>query len=81
MFSYGEIERVVHDQLEPPADYIRWSIVTGRLGIQAESIVSFGRKLDDDKIDLAQTILEQAEKAAEKKIKSKKTKLEKSSKK
>ena len=71
MVLYGELERVVHEDLETPMDYLRWGTVPRTLGLQAHSISLNGKRLDDNEINYAQAILEDAEKIAEKRIKKK----------
>jgi hypothetical protein len=78
MVLYGELARVVHEELEPPKDYLRWGNVPDAEALQAYSLSLNGRRLDDKEINHTKTILENAEKIAEKRIKKKMTKLTKS---
>lgn len=71
MVLYGELARVVHEDLEPPIDYLRWGDVPHVEGMQAYSLFLNGRRLDDKEINYTKSILEEAEKKAEKRIKRK----------
>jgi hypothetical protein len=71
MVLYGELARVVHEELEPPMDYLRWGAVPHAEGLQAYSLFLNGRRLDDNEINHIKAILEDSEKIAEKRIKKK----------
>ena len=77
MVLYGELARVVHEELEPPKDYLRWGAVPQIEGLQAYSLFLNRRRLDNNEINHTKTILEDAGKIAEKRIKKKMAKLAK----
>ena len=71
MILCGELERVVHGELEPPGDYVRWGTVPIAVGLQAQSISLSGKRLEETEVENARSILSKAEEIAEKRIKGK----------
>lgn len=78
MVFCGELVRVVHEEFEPPIEYLKWSDVPDKEGLQVYSLFLSGRRLDDNELNQIKAILgnteETAQKEAEKKL-SKSTKL------
>ena len=45
MVLYGELAHVIHEELEPPVDYLRWGNVPDTVSLQAYSIYLSGKRL------------------------------------